>query len=165
MGSELFGNAFDGELMMMTYVRNILANFTINFFPSKILMLNIWGNMSKFSNFQNWRILRIETKYSKISKFSGMEHDHFFMERFKISMRIFWTKIQANIREIDFWAHNWKCVFWCKISKMRNFEFALKWLRMTQNCWQMLLLWSLHQILEKTSARCVNISGWVNPKY
>ena len=114
MRREILKNRLWRKKMMGTYFRPIVANSTINFFPSKILMLPIWCNMLKFSNFQKWRILRVGPKLSKIATYFAMSHAIFSWTGLKLPNGYSEQKIAQKtailpfVGKIQNGAHIWK---------------------------------------------------------
>ena len=114
--------------------------------PSTFFHQNSWccrflWHMLKFSNFQKWRILRVETKYSKISTYCAMKIGHFLWSGLKSRNGISEQKMVQKSSLFRFMGQNenschirkfWKCpkidfsqnsFSWTRIgSKMLCFE-------------------------------------------
>ncbi len=88
------------------------------FFHQKSWCCRFLWHMLKFSNFQKWRILRVETKYSKISRYCAMKIGHFLWSGLKSRNGISEQKMVQKSSLFRFMGQNenschirkfWKC--------------------------------------------------------
>ena len=95
-------------MMMAEYVSKILANFDITIFPSNIPNFTSWWKMLEKKSFWKMRFIAGWTWKFEIIRILCHEYSWNFLNRFKLSMRSFWAKIQEKMSKLDFWQLKWK---------------------------------------------------------
>ena len=141
--------------MMAEYVSNILANFDITFFPSKIPNFTSWCKMLEKNQF--WKMRFIVGWPWKFEIIGILCHGYSwnFLNRFKISMRSFWAKIQEKMSKLDFWQLKWKLFIYDGNSRnlmvLKSYNFL--WL---------IAKWELFLAFEHflTITRSVDVTFW-----
>ena len=94
--SHVFRNAFFQKMMMVKYVRSVLAYFYITFFPSNILNFTSWWKMLEKMISEKWDILRVGTENSRISEHCGWIFLELFCPGLKSPCGNFELKIDNN---------------------------------------------------------------------